>query len=167
MSTDLATRRPLRALTSADLAAYPVWEWAIGEEHQQEASLLRPTSHAAVPLDADGQFVVAAEAALNHGAAVPACVEVRVGDGRACVEPLFLFAPSRHLDFSGGETTRVLSQLTGRLNSYPVSWQLAVPLGGADKLLARPVKRALGVRVGQWCLALRLAIGGQRRVLPG
>ena len=167
MTTDLATRRPLRALTSADLACFPVWEWAIGEEHQQDASLLRPTTHAAVPLDADSQFVVAAQAALNHGAAVPACVEVRVADGRARVQPLFLFAPSRHLDFGGGETTRVLNQLTGRLNSYPVSWQLAVPLGGAGKLLARPVKRALGVRLAQCCLALRLALGGQRSVLPG
>jgi hypothetical protein len=167
MTTDLATRRPLRTLTSADLAAFPVWEWAIGEEHQQDASLLRPTTHAAVPLDADAQFVVAAAAALNHGAAVPACVEVRVENGRARAQPLFLFAPNRHLDFSGGETTRVLNQLTGRLNSYPVRWQLAVPLGGAAKLLSRPVKRAFGVRVGQCCLALRLALGGQRSVLPG
>lgn len=167
MTTDLATRRPLRTLSSADFSSYPVWEWAIGEEHQHDASLLRPTTWAAVPLEADAQFVVAAQAALSHGAMVPACVEVHVEAGRARVHPLFLFAPNRHLDFTGEETTRVLNRLTGRVNSYPASWQLAVPLGTANKLLSRRVKRALGVRLGQWCLRVRLAMGGQRTVSPG
>ncbi len=158
MTTDLATRRPLRALSSADLSSYPVWEWAIGEDHQQDASLLRPTTCDAVPLEADAQFVVAAHAALSHGELLPACVEVRVKGGQARVHPLFVFAPNRHLDFTGEETTRVLNRLTGHYNSYPVSWQLAVPLGDAGKLLARRVRRPLAVRAAQFCLRVRLAI---------
>lgn len=166
MSTDFAVRRSLRALRSRDLSSFPVWEWAVGEEHQQDASLLRPTTHACVPLDVDGQFIVAATATLNQGEQLPACVEVNVRRGKARLVPLFLLAQNRQLDFVGEETTRVLNQYTRRLNSYALAWELAVALEGAAGPVGRRVKRSLAARLQQGWLRLRIAAGAPGLLAP-
>ncbi|MFP5390040.1 MAG: hypothetical protein ACLGI6_00615 [Gammaproteobacteria bacterium] len=166
MCTDSAVRLPLRALRSRDLSSFPVWEWAVGEEHQQDASLLRPTAHACVPLDVDGQFIVAASATLNQGEQVPACVEVNVRRGKARMTPLFLIAQNRQLAFVGEDTTRVLNQYTRRLNSYAVAWQLAVALEGAAAPAGRRVKRSLAARLQQGWLRLRIAAGAPGLLTP-
>jgi|GEM_PF-2120895 len=168
MPTDFSARRPLRALSSADLATFPVWEWALGEETPfgLDASLLRPTSHASVPLERDAQYIVAALADIRNGAPLPACVEVNVVNGRARCEPLFLLVQNRHLDIGGDDTTRVLNQLTRKLNSYATAWQLAVPLGDGQLAPARKVKRSWAVRLGQLWLRLRVAATGEGLLTP-
>ena len=159
MPIDSTARLPVRALRGADLSAFPVWEWALGEECSADAALLRPTAHAAVPLDADGQYIVAANALISQGQSYPACVEVRVDGGKARLTPMFLIVQNRHLDFTGDETTRVLNQCTRQLNCYPVSWQRAVPLGAATVPAGRRVTRRYRVRLRQLWTRLRIATG--------
>lgn len=162
MTTDLATRRPIRRIASADFALFPVWEWALGEEQSfgHDQSFVRPTSQAKVPLLDGGHFIVAGSATLNDGNDLPACIEVRVENGKVSFTPMFLLLPDRHLDFSGPQTTRVLSQYARRLNTYAVSWALAVPVGDSDKLPGARVRRSLLVRLGQWWMRLRVAASG-------
>ena len=164
MTTDLATRRPIRRIASADFALFPVWEWALGEEQSfgHDQSFVRPTSHEKVPLLDGGHFIVAGSAALNDGSDLPACIEVRVENGKVSFTPMFLLLPDRHLDFTGPETTRVLSQFARRLNTYAVSWTLAVSVGDSDsdKLPGARVQRSLPVRVGQLWMRLRVAASG-------
>ena len=162
MTNDLATRRPIRRIASADFALYPVWEWALGEEQSfgHDQSFVRPTSHARVPLLAGGHFIVAGSAMLNDGAELPACIEVRIEGSKASFTPMFLLLPDRHLDFTGAESTRVLSQYARRLNTYAVSWTLAVPVGDSDKRPGARVQRSLPVRVGQLWMRLRVKASG-------
>ena len=162
MTTDLATRRPIRRITSADFSVYPVWEWALDEEQSfgHDQSFVRPTAHTSVPMMAGGHFIVAGTALLNNGSELPACIEVRIDGGKAAFTPMFLLLPDRHLDFAGPESARVLSQYARRLNTYAVRWSLAVPVGESHEAPSERVQRSLPVRMSLFWMRLRVAASG-------
>ncbi len=166
MTTDLATRRPIRRIASADFSVYPVWEWALGEEQtfDHEQSFVRPTPHARVPMQAGGHYIVLGNAVLNDASELPACIEVLVAGGKVEFIPMFLLLPDRHLDFTGAEATRVLSQYARRLNTYAVSWTLAVPVGESDAIHGAKVQRSLSVKAAQLWMRLRVAASGNHDV---
>ncbi|MFL6656846.1 MAG: hypothetical protein ACJ8GW_02140 [Massilia sp.] len=156
MPTDLDSRRSLRQMTRDDLLAFPVWEWALNEEHGygQGESLMRPTSLRCLPLT-PAQYIVSAEATLSNGAVLPACVEVSVRSAKAKVAPMFMFLQDRHLDFDSAETRTVLGHYTRQDHAHPVSWTLAVPLEGAAKPPAGRLRRRLAVRLAEWWRRVR------------
>lgn len=142
MSLDLESRRPVRQMSGADFAAYPVWEWAINEEGTlgQDQSFLRPTSLDSVPA-APGHYVVAANVTLSEGSVLPACVQVQVRGKKLQCAPMLILMPDRHLDFAGQEAGTVLSHYTKVNGTRPVSWELCVPAAG-HKHPVRGVLRA-------------------------
>ncbi|QYF94824.1 hypothetical protein KY495_06465 [Massilia sp. PAMC28688] len=148
MTLDLETRRPVRLISRADFAAYPVWEWAINEEESlgQGESILRPTSLDSVPLGMPGHFVVGATATLSDGSVLPACVEVHVRTNTAQLAPMFILMPDRHLDFAGQATITVLTHYTKVNGTRPVSWELAVPLAGKTVPPRGKVRESLRLR---------------------
>lgn len=151
MSIDLQSRRSIRKIARGDFVVFPVWEWALGEEHTQGngESFVRPTALASVPLDAARQFIVGASATLNDGSVLPACVEVNVRANKVQVVPMFIFLQERHLDFGGAESACVLSLYTKRADAHPVRWELAVPVDGSGVLLRGRVRRSLIARLRQ------------------
>lgn len=159
MSTELATRRPIRKLSRADLATFPVWEWALGEEGigDQDESFVRPTPFEVIPEGAFCQYIVAATATLRDGTQMSACAEVTTKGKKRHIAPMFVFLHDRHLDFTGHDTTRMLSRFTSELNNYPVRWQLAVPLEGEARPRAGRVRRGLALRLLQFWMRTRLA----------
>lgn len=74
MPITLATRKPVEDLTVADLEAFPVWEFAIdeeGEDEDQDETWVRPVAGDAVP--AGGSSLgVAAAVRLAGGLVYPA-----------------------------------------------------------------------------------------------
>jgi hypothetical protein len=148
MAINLSTRKPLRKITREDLAAFPIWEWAIDEEDagDRDESYVRPTSHASIPTGYFSQFIVAADAELRDGATLPAVVEVTLNEMARSFEPLSVLLLDRHLDFVSVETTRLLSRYTKVVDNYPVRWQLRVPVSGEEKLRRAKVRRSLGLR---------------------
>ena len=149
MATNITTRKPLRKLTRADLQAFPVWDWAINEEGAEglDESTVRPTTHAAIPVDGAAQFIVSATARLRDNTTMPALVEVTVSGKQRRFAPLVVLLFDRHLDFTGVETTRVLSQYTNVANNCPVQWQLAVPLVGEKTVRTAMVGRNVILRL--------------------
>jgi hypothetical protein len=53
MTINLNTRKPIDAITSEDLQTFPIWEFAIDEEGQedQDETWIRPLACASVPLN--------------------------------------------------------------------------------------------------------------------
>lgn len=158
MSLDLESRRPVRQMTGADFAAYPVWEWAINEEGTlgQDESFLRPTSLDSVPA-APGHYVVAARVTLSEGSVLPACVQVQIRGKKPQCAPMFIVMPDRHLDFAGPATVTVLSHYTKANGTRPIAWELCVPITGHP----HPVRGLL-----RPSLLLRLATFVRRLGMP-
>lgn len=158
MSLDLESRRPVRQITAADFAAYPVWEWAINEEGTlgQDESFLRPTSLDCVPA-AHGHYVVSASVTLSEGTVLPGCVQVHVRTKKPQCAPMFIVMPDRHLDFAGQATVNVLSHYTKVNGTRPVAWELCVPITGHQ----HPVRGVL-----RESLLLRLATFVRRLGMP-
>lgn len=149
MTPDLDIRRSIRKIARADLARYPVWEWALHEEETvgQGESFVRPTALDCIPLDAARQFVVGATVTLSDGSELPACAEVTVRAGKAEAMPMFIFLRDRQLDFAGAETQTTLAHYTKSAQVRPDRWVLDVPLAGRGELLGGKVKRSLWTRV--------------------
>lgn len=149
MTPDLDIRRSIRKIARADLARYPVWEWALHEEETvgQGESFVRPTSLDCIPLDAARQFVVGATVTLSDGSELPACVEVTVRTGKAQVAPMFIFLRDRQLDFAGPETQTTLAHYTKSAQVRPERWVLDVPLAGHSAALGGTVRRSLWTRL--------------------
>lgn len=150
MTIDLATRRSIRKVTHADFAAYPIWEWAIDEEHVGNESFVRPTSLDQVPALVGSSFIVSARTTLNDGTLLPSCLEVTMGKGKPVIAPMFVFLLDRHLDFAGVETTATLSHYAKRVNIYPVRWEMAVPLAGETALRSGKLNSGLLRRLRLW-----------------
>jgi hypothetical protein len=148
--------------------AFPVWEWAIGEDelHVHDESFLRPTAHQQLPGEPAGHFIVAAEATLSDGTVLPACAEVTINGRQRRIAPMFVILNEHHLDFAGAETTGILSRYTKRLNTYPVRWKLAVLLAGESRLRGGRVRRALAQRLGQMWLGVRLRLTSTASRVP-
>jgi len=149
MTPDLDIRRSIRKIARADLARYPVWEWALHEEETvgQGESFVRPTSLDCIPLDCARQFVVGATVTLSDGSELPACVEVTVRPRKAQAVPMFIFLRDRQLDFAGPETQTTLAHYTKSAQVRPVRWVLDVPLAGHDAPLGGTVRRSLWTRL--------------------
>lgn len=149
MTSDLDIRRPIRRISRADLARYPVWEWALHEEETtgQGESFVRPTALECIPLDSDRQYVAAATATLSDGSVLPACAEVTVRNGKAKAVPMFIFLLDRHLDFAGPATQTTLTHYTKTAQVRPVSWKLNVPLAGHSTPPGGTVRRSLWSRL--------------------
>jgi hypothetical protein len=163
MTIDLDSRRSIRKIARGDFAAYPVWEWALNEEHLncQGESFVRPTELRSIPLGPVRQLIVSATATLNDGSVLPACVEVSVHAKKVQIAPMFIFLQDRHLDFGGTETATVLSHYIKRADAHPVSWELAVTLDGDSAPPKGAVQRSLGARLAQgW---KRLSQAAQRK----
>jgi hypothetical protein len=163
MTIDLDSRRSIRKIAREDLAAYPVWEWALNEEHTHGhgESFVRPTALASLPREAGRHYIVSASTTLSDGTVLPACVEVSVRANKVRVAPMFIFLQDRHLDFSGAETKTVLGHYTRQADARPVSWELAVPLDGETKPPAGKLRRSLAARLVQLCKRLGQAAQGK------
>ena len=148
MPIDLATRRPNRKLTRADLQSFPVWDWAVHEEEMSDLgmSFIRPTEHQGVPIGVSQHFIVAASAILNDGSRLSAVAEVTVQQKKVRVAPLFLFLKDHRLDFAAPETTTMLSHYTKLPNTWPVKWELAAPVQGEATLRSGRVAHGLARR---------------------
>jgi len=165
MTIDLQSRRSIRKIARGDFVAYPVWEWALNDEHTDGhgESFVRPTELGSIPLGPLRQLIVSATATLNDGSVLPACVEVSVRAKKVQIEPMFIFLQDRHLDFGGAETTTVLSHYTKCADAHPVSWELAVPLDGDTAPLKGVVRRSMIARLTQgW---KRLSHAAQRKTV--
>lgn len=160
MIIDLATRRPFRKVTRADLQAFPVWEWAVNEEEigGQGESFLRPTPHQAVPVGVAQQYIVAATAILNDGSRLSAVAEVAVHQNKVRAAPMFLFLKEHRLDFTAAETITMLSHFTKQPHTWPVRWELAVPVGAEGKLRSGRVAHGFARR----CALLWARLRGAR-----
>lgn len=148
-SSCLSTRKPVYQVTREDFAAFPIWEWAIGEDgaQEEEESFVRPTPLKAIPTRDDAQFVVAADAKLRTGTVMPAYAEVTVKGDTTHVNPVSIFLYDRHLDIAGLETTRVLSCLTHEADNYPATWELRVPFEGEAMPRNGKVPRSMGLQI--------------------
>jgi hypothetical protein len=168
MTIDLDSRRSIRKISCADFAAYPVWEWALGEGDPLGGgeSYLRPTALDSIGADPARHYVVGATATLSEGSVLPACVEVSMRGNKRQLEPMFIFLQERHLDFGGSETKTVLSHYTRRPGTMPVRWTLAVPLEGETILPSGMVRESLASRVSRLWKRVRLAAGGKRLLVP-
>jgi hypothetical protein len=142
MQTTLSVRKPLAKVTRNDFVVFPIWEWVLDEETTDE-TFVRPTGHATIPSSSFAQFIVAAVAKLRDGTCLPACVEVTVRGNMRSFDPSSVFLLDRHLDFTGMETTRLLSRYTKEVNNYPTHWTLNVPFDGETKLSHGKVHRSL------------------------
>jgi hypothetical protein len=151
MTIDLDSRRSIRKIAREDFAAYPVWEWALNEEHTEGhgQSFVRPTALESLPIGLSCHYIVSATATLSDGSSLPACVEVSVRAKKVRIEPMFIFLQDRHLDFGGAATRTVLSHYTKRADARPVSWELAVPLDGETAPPKGLVRRSLVERLAQ------------------
>lgn len=151
MTIDLQSRRSIRKIARGDFVAFPVWEWALNEEHTQGngESFVRPTELGSIPLGPQRQLIVSATATLNDGSVLPACVELSVRAKKVRIAPMFIFLQDRHLDFGGAETATVLGLYTKRADAHPVSWELAVPLEGETAPPTGSVRRSILARLGQ------------------
>jgi hypothetical protein len=151
MTIDLQSRRSIRKIARGDFVAYPVWEWALNDEHTHGhgESFVRPTELGSIPLGPVRQLIVSASATLNDGSVLPACVEVSVRAKKVRIEPMFIFLQDRHLDFGGAETATVLSHYTKRADAHPVRWELAVPLDGDTVPPKGAVRRSMIARLAQ------------------
>lgn len=159
MAINLATRKLVHKVTREDLAAFPVWEWAIDEEDakDRDESYIRPTAHLSIPVGSFAQFIVAADAKLRDGSTLPAVVEVTVNGKTKSFEPLSVLLLDRHLDFVGVETTRLLSRYTKVVDNYPVRWELRVSIHGEKNLCSAKVRRNFAFRI--LALVWRLKFG--------
>jgi hypothetical protein len=59
METSLQTRKPIDALTSEDLDAFAVWECAMEEDDDRDASWIRPLDRSTIPRDTASLSVAA------------------------------------------------------------------------------------------------------------
>lgn len=149
MASNLSTRKTVYQLSREDFAAYPIWEWAIGEygAEGEDESFVRPTPLTAIPKREFAHFVVAASARLRKGNVMPACAEVTVRGDSASVKPMSIFLHDRHLDITATETTRALSYLTQELDNYVATWELNVAFEGEAMARHGKVPRSMGLQL--------------------
>lgn len=168
MIIDLHTRRSIRKIARADFVAYPVWEWAINEDHTHGLgeSFVRPTELASLPLEPVRQYIVSATVTLNDGSLLPGCVEVSLRNKKPHMAPMFIFLQDRHLDFGGAETRTVLSHYIKRADARPVRWQLAVAVDGEATPRQAAVRSSLLSRLAQGWRRISLAAQRSRVLVP-
>ena len=149
MTSNLSTRKTVYQVNQEDFAAYPIWEWAIGEGEAEgeDESYVRPTLLASIPKREYAEFIVAARATLRRGSSMPACADVTVKGDAIAVAPMSIFLYDRHLDILATETTRALSYLTQEADNYPSAWELTVPVEGESTPRHGKVPRGMGLHL--------------------
>lgn len=116
MPPTLATRKPVDELTAADLETFPVWEFAMdeeGDDEEQDETWVKPVPTSEVPAD-DSTLSVAVALRLAGGLVYPGVMFCATQDGFDIAAVALLTTEGRVL-FSQGdsptETRRNLKRL--------------------------------------------------------
>ncbi len=139
MPTTIGTRKPVEDLTTSDLEAFPVWEFATDEEgaEDQDETWINPVLTGAVP--ADGySLTVAAVFRLAGGLVYPGVIYCDTNTGFD-VAGIALLTTAGRLMFSAGdspaETKRSLKSLgMAAQHVFPLEYCTRVPLEHTGKL---------------------------------
>jgi len=133
------TRKPVHKLTAADLATFPIWEYALDEETEEgrDETWVRPVVAGEVPTDAYS-LSVACELTFQDGTkhdglvgvTTEGSVDVSVGVLLDDDRYLFICTPSRGED----ESARFL-QAVGRVRDavFPIRYRLRVRISGEQE----------------------------------
>src|SRR5688572_20988439 len=97
----LASRKPINRITTQDLDAYPIWEFATDEEdiEGRDETWIRPVPANSVPRNAHS-LSVAADFVTSSGKVLPGIIGVTTvdglefGHGALLVEGDYLFVPT-------------------------------------------------------------------------
>jgi hypothetical protein len=109
MATTVASRKPIDKITTKDLDAFPIWEFATDEEdiEGRDETWIRPVKAKVVPPDAYS-LSVAADYQTASGKALTGIVGVTTagglefGHGALLMKGAYLFVPAS--DYSGAKT---------------------------------------------------------------
>jgi hypothetical protein len=135
MPTTLATRKPVEELTVADLEAFPVWEFAIdgeGEDEEQDETWVRPLAGGAVPAQGDA-LCVAAAVRLAGGPVYPAVLFCDADARGIEVSAVALLTTGGRVLFTGADTPGEIKGSLKRLGLaraavFPLAYCTRAPL---------------------------------------
>lgn len=139
MAVSLSTRKPVTELTSEDFAAFPVWEYAIDEETQEDRdeTWVRPLNVRQIPTRGYS-FQVAAELHAPCGRMFPGFCIVTTARGAVEVNGAVLLGEGAYLptyfpDELGDHTGLSETDL------FPLKFVLRVPVEGEQDVRTGPV----------------------------
>lgn len=138
--TTLASRKPIDEITTRDLEAFPIWEFAMDEEsiEGRDETWIRPVPASAVPHDSYS-LSVAADFLTSSGKAFPGIIGVTTaeglefGHGALLVEGDYLFVPTAHFFLAQkarGELVNALGEAESDI--FPLRFTLRVCIEGED-----------------------------------
>jgi hypothetical protein len=137
MEITLQTRKPVEALTREDLDAFTIWEFALGEEgdEEQDETWIRPLERATIPREADS-LSVAADFVTADGTLFVGIVALSTDEGIA-FEGASLLADGAYIYAAHGEKTplRYKTSTASELGKppagiYPLRFTLRALLDG-------------------------------------
>jgi hypothetical protein len=130
MAVTLATRKPVTELTPGDLAAFPVWEFARGEESAlgRDETWVRPVSARRVPRDRSS-LQVATEFRAAGGQFYPGfCIVTTARGDVEIVAAIILHGGGYLLADDPEELLARTGLATAEL--LPITYRLLVPIDG-------------------------------------
>jgi hypothetical protein len=139
MKATLSTRKPVDKITTGDLRAFPIWEFALDEEGRpgQDETWIKPVPAEAVPMGAYSQLVAAsfvvgpANTLMGFMVVTTAQKSVELSPGAIVTEGAYHFIPSPQMPGAGRERAALTKSLG---TSFPFSYRLLVPITGENAL---------------------------------
>ena len=135
MKVTLFTRKPVTKLAASDLRAFPLWEFATGEESHpdRDETWVRPIRAKAVPADAYTQIVAASFAAQSSSSPRIGFMVVTTAEQPAEIEPgAVLFRWGYHLIPPADDPE--LAEFAESLGlAFPLAYSLLIPLAGESQ----------------------------------
>ncbi|HEY0682483.1 MAG TPA: hypothetical protein VGD45_09140 [Steroidobacter sp.] len=134
----LKTRKPIDELTAADLAAFPIWEFASDEEddEDQDETWVRPVD-AQVVRKGQWSLSVAAEFRTRAGTTIPGLIGVTTAEGLD-ISDAVLLPDGKYIfvDASTAKTRRETAKALGMSarEVFPLEYTLRVRIGREKEL---------------------------------
>ena len=135
METTLQTRKPIEALTPADLDSHTIWECAMEADDNRDDTWIRPLASSTIPRDS-GALSVAADFVTADGTRFAGIVGLSTGEGIAIASGSLL-ADGAYVYAAHGEKTSIryktstASQLgKSPADIYPLRYTLRALLDG-------------------------------------
>jgi hypothetical protein len=136
----LASRKPIDQITVQDIVAFPIWEFAMNEEHLEgrDETWIRPVRAVAVPHNAYS-LSVAADFTTRTGKIFPGIIgvttaeELEFGHGALLVEGNYLFVPTSQFFLAPHARAELATALGETENDvFPLRFTLRVCLEGEN-----------------------------------
>jgi hypothetical protein len=140
MSINLNTRKSIDKITIEDLEQFPIWEFALDDEEQDE-TYIRPINSRVVPLNNYSMsiytfFTTASNMEIKGIIEVSTDDGIELGHGALIFNHNYIFIPNNNFNQSTEEYQEIANLMGFSYDKvFPLKFKLAVPIEGNNNII--------------------------------